>query len=259
MPDPVTMTVTITVTCKTTGWISVGPVGPDGIAHRAGGMDVWTMAFVPGKTPVAGNLVDTTNNSPSQPVEDTTAGGKNDLTLLSATQVNGVTTISFKRPFDTGDKVNDIALTNTMQKFTYAYSDPGSTDFQIPHSFDPAVYATWYFTANMQLAAAAAPQAPVTVPLNAGNLLGYIIAGIAYVILFVRVVRKLYKALCRPRNRGDFEIAVNRVEMLPVGADVREEPSIVPPKLPAKKKVDDPDDFWQEHFDDEGTPCKCFH
>lgn len=47
------------------------------------------------------------------PPTDTERGGKDDLTLVRGEEANGVTTIVFSRPLDTGDTTSDIAITNT--------------------------------------------------------------------------------------------------------------------------------------------------
>ena len=47
-------------------------------------MDCWTVAVIPGQTPIAGNIQDGINSVPIAPTADT----KQDLTLLSATYGN---------------------------------------------------------------------------------------------------------------------------------------------------------------------------
>jgi hypothetical protein len=45
------------------------------------------------------------------PPEDTTQGGTDDATVISGTEINGETTVTFKRKLDTGDTGHDVVIT----------------------------------------------------------------------------------------------------------------------------------------------------
>ena len=106
-------------------------------------MDVWTVSYVGGKKPVI-TLVDAYSNAPSIPDEN---NDNNDLTLISANQMNGMTTVTFERPITTGDTAMDVDLIEEKQRFTYAYH-PTDPDYYTIHSLGPEIYK-WYFSANL--------------------------------------------------------------------------------------------------------------
>ncbi|APV44929.1 hypothetical protein Dform_01608 [Dehalogenimonas formicexedens] len=93
--------ISIGIKARTTGWVAIA------IGNPHGQSDVWIGYVSSGQV----TLLDTYNASysGSHPLDTGSSGGTNDLTNVTGSEANGITTIEFKRKLDTGDK-NDLPL-----------------------------------------------------------------------------------------------------------------------------------------------------
>jgi hypothetical protein len=111
--------ITVTVTATTTGWAAIGfnsmPQMP--------GADI-ALGWVKGGSGSLGDLAATVYAQPSFDVQQ-------NLMLLSATEVNGVTTFTFIRPLNTLDSAQDVVLGPTPLYLLWAMnpSDPVGSAF----------------------------------------------------------------------------------------------------------------------------------
>lgn len=89
----------IAIAAQTTGWIAIG-IDPESSMK---GADIIMGAVVDNKA----NMVDMYSTGPFGPHPlDIAQGGVNDVTEWGGTEINGVTTIEFKRKLNTGDKLD---------------------------------------------------------------------------------------------------------------------------------------------------------
>ncbi|XP_067939715.1 DBH-like monooxygenase protein 2 homolog [Watersipora subatra] len=103
-------TITFTVTCETTGWVGLG-FSPSGSMAGADLIVAW--AADDGTS----HLLDMYAASNTLPTEDTSQ----DVTLISASEANGVTRVQFRRKLDTCDKAGDNIITTSTTRLLYAY------------------------------------------------------------------------------------------------------------------------------------------
>ncbi|KAK3743943.1 hypothetical protein QZH41_020285 [Actinostola sp. cb2023] len=96
---PVTQEIEFNITAKTTGWVGLG------ISKENTGMKKLD-AFIGGYNNGAPYLKDYYVTFTTTPTADT----KQDLTLISSSENNGVTNIRFRRKLDTGDTAQDHAI-----------------------------------------------------------------------------------------------------------------------------------------------------
>jgi hypothetical protein len=68
-----------------------------------------------------------------------------DVSLLSATEINGVTSFSFSRPLNTGDAVGDFDLTNGSYYVLMAYQ-ASSDSLTVRHSWSDASDQPYFFS-----------------------------------------------------------------------------------------------------------------
>ncbi|XP_067938800.1 DBH-like monooxygenase protein 1 homolog [Watersipora subatra] len=112
--------ITFTVTCETTGWVGLG-FSPSGSMVDADIIVAW----------VADDgdsyLLDMYATGNTLPTEDTLK----DVTLISASEANGVTKVEFRRKLDTCDESGDNIITSSTTHLIYAYrtSDPENNLF----------------------------------------------------------------------------------------------------------------------------------
>ena len=112
--------IVFTVTLKaTSGWAAIGLTGD--VGHSS--MDAWTMSFS-GTTPT---IVDTWvpfSNKPvlqAEPIADNEQGGSDDLTGLTGSVGNGVSTWTFSRLTNTND-ARDLPFMNQQQTVVWSYN-----------------------------------------------------------------------------------------------------------------------------------------
>lgn len=106
--------ITIKFTFQGTGWWGIGL----GSASMAGA-DIWMMRYVNGR----GEVVDTMSTSYAMP----TADAHQDVTVVSSSQANGVTSITVRRALNTGD-ANDAVISSGTIPVVFAW-DTGSTAY----------------------------------------------------------------------------------------------------------------------------------
>jgi hypothetical protein len=108
-------TILVGIKAKTPGWVAVSIGSPHGKS------DIW-IGYVSGGQATLLDTHDATYSG-SHPL-DVSSGGTNDLTNITGSEANGVTTIEFKRKLDTGDKY-DVPLVTGSNTIVWAI---GATD-----------------------------------------------------------------------------------------------------------------------------------
>jgi uncharacterized membrane protein len=116
----------VTVSYATTGWIGVG-FGRKGTME---GADI-KIGYVDKGRAV---ILDSFGDAPDSHSAKQVLGGKSTVTNASGSEVNGVTTLSFTRPLDSGDKNDLVLVPGTEYTVIMAHGDPGAKDFESYHS-----------------------------------------------------------------------------------------------------------------------------
>ncbi len=125
------------------------------------------------------SLHDTFSTSHLQPVDDT----HQDIITFSGTQVNGVTSISFRRRLDTGDKLQDVTITDSMIYVHWAVAP--MDDLTLIHDRWGVEYVNLMTGSVMSVT--------VTSSLNAAVLLCLIMTALFVAYALLRVVRRCTK------------------------------------------------------------------
>jgi hypothetical protein len=108
----------------TQGWVAVG-ISNNPSGHRQTDSAI---GFVDSNG--QGVLMDASSNRRSQPIPDV----NNDLTLISSSKANGITTIRFQRQLQIADP-NNVDILNQPMTVAYAYGNLGAQNNLIFHSF----------------------------------------------------------------------------------------------------------------------------
>jgi hypothetical protein len=124
----------MTLTAKTTGWISVG-FDPSSIMRDA---DIIILAV-----DASGKVLaeDHYGTSPTGHKKDTDIGGQENVTVISGEEKNGSTTVTFSIPLDSGDskdkvlfagkKVKVILASSTKDGFTSKHNKKGKVEITL--------------------------------------------------------------------------------------------------------------------------------
>lgn len=105
----------IELSYEATGWIAVG----FDAENKMKGANI-IMADVQGDTVV---IEDHFGTSPIAHKEDTSKGGTDDVTLISGSEENGVTTVIFTIPLDSGDSCDKILEEGSTYRIIFASSN----------------------------------------------------------------------------------------------------------------------------------------
>lgn len=144
--------VTFTITCETTGWVGLG-LSPNGGMAGADLAVAWVSAD--GEA----FLEDMHASSNSFPSTD----ASNDLELLSSSETDGITTISYKRRIATCDDDDNIIKTSTTRLiYAYGSADPVDNVLQSSDYHSSNRGAKSIYLLDPQTAANALPQDSLT-------------------------------------------------------------------------------------------------
>jgi len=116
----------VKLSAKTTGWVAIG-FDPE---KAMGGANIIIGAVKNGKFKIEDHYANKRRGHSS----DEKMGGKNDVLNPSGSEKNGVTTISFTLPLDTGDKFDKPINTEGTSKIMLAYGS-GRDSFKARHPF----------------------------------------------------------------------------------------------------------------------------
>jgi len=116
----------VEMAAKTTGWVAVG-FDPE---KAMSGANIIIGAVKKGKFKVEDHYADRKRGHSN----DKKFGGKNDVLNPSGSEENGITTISFSFPLDTGDKYDKPINPAGMTKIMLAYG-AGKDSFKNRHPF----------------------------------------------------------------------------------------------------------------------------
>lgn len=116
----------VKLSAKTTGWVAVG-FDPE---KDMGGANIIIGAVKGGKFKIEDHYANRSRGHSS----DEKLGGKNDVLNPSGSEENGVTTISFTLPLDTGDKFDKPIDPAKTSKVMLAYGS-GRDSFKARHPF----------------------------------------------------------------------------------------------------------------------------
>lgn len=114
------------ISAKTTGWVAVG-FNPTEKMKDAN----IVIGYVKDG---AGTVADHFGKSATSHVDDTELGGTNDVSLVSAVEENGTTTIEFTMPMDSADRYDGTLSPNDDTVLIMAYG-PDRDSFKPRHSF----------------------------------------------------------------------------------------------------------------------------
>ena len=121
-----------TVSCKTKGWIAVG-FNPKNVMQNA---NLILGTVIDGKPVVSDEFGDGMfSHAP-----DTTIGGKNNIIAGDCTQANGVTTLSFTIPLDSGDPKDTKLAPGSKVKLIFATG--ATSDIKKKHKDDATTTIT---------------------------------------------------------------------------------------------------------------------
>lgn len=120
----------IKLSAKTTGWVAIG-FDPE---KDMQGANIIIGAVKKGKFKVEDHYGDRRRGHSS----DKELGGNNDVMNASGSEVDGITTISFSIPLDTGDKYDKPVTPDKMTKIMLGYGS-GKDSFRTRHPYR-AVY-----------------------------------------------------------------------------------------------------------------------
>lgn len=139
--DGVTLTVRletdsleISISAPTTGWVSVG-FEPSRVMKDA---DIY-IGYVRDDEVVLRDDFGTGNTSHAP---DTSLGGESSFTRLSGTEADGLTSISFVIPRDSGDSFDKVLAAGGTYKVLLGYGPEGSDDFTTYHRWVKSVDLT---------------------------------------------------------------------------------------------------------------------
>jgi hypothetical protein len=121
-----------TVSCKTPGWIAVG-FNPKNVMQNA---NLILGSVIDGKAVVSDEYGDEMfSHKP-----DTSIGGKNNIIAGDCTQANGVTTLSFTIPLDSGDPKDSKLVPGSKVKLIFATG--AANDIRKKHKDDATIVFT---------------------------------------------------------------------------------------------------------------------
>jgi hypothetical protein len=123
-----------TVSCKTQGWIAVG-FNPKSVMQNA---NFIMGSVVDGKAVVSDEFGDNTYSHKP----DTAIGGKNNIIAGDCTQADGVTTLSFTIPLDSGDAKDGKLVPGSKVKLIFASG--ATNDIRKKHKDDTKTTITLY-------------------------------------------------------------------------------------------------------------------
>jgi hypothetical protein len=116
----------VKLSAKTTGWVAIG-FDPE---KAMGGANIIIGAVKNGKFKIVDHYGDKSRGHSN----DKKLGGKNDVSNPSGSEENGVTTISFTLPLDTGDKFDKPINPTVASKIMLAHGS-GRDSFKARHPF----------------------------------------------------------------------------------------------------------------------------
>jgi len=116
----------VQVTAETTGWVSIG-FDPESAME---GANIIIGAVKDGKVKIEDHYGDRKRGHSS----DEDLGGKNDVINPSGSEVDGVTTISFTYPLNTGDKYDKVIQPQGKSRVMLAYG-AGKDSFKTRHPY----------------------------------------------------------------------------------------------------------------------------
>jgi hypothetical protein len=128
--------INVMLSAKTTGWVSIG-FDPESVMQ---GANIIIGTVEEGKLKVEDHF----GNKKRGHKSDEALGGSNDILNSSGSEENGVTTISFTFPLDTGDKYDKAINPKGTGRVMLAYGT-GKNSFKTRHRFR-TVYEINYLT-----------------------------------------------------------------------------------------------------------------
>jgi hypothetical protein len=124
-----------TVEAPTTGWVAVGfaPTAFMADANLILGYIDQTVGFIR----------DDFGTGQFTHAADLSLGGTSDVELMGGSESGGVTTVSFRIPYDSGDQYDRVLVEGETYTFIFAYGTDGADDFTSAHA--------WAETASFEL------------------------------------------------------------------------------------------------------------
>jgi hypothetical protein len=121
---------TVSMVAPTTGWVAVG-FDPTAAMKDANLIIGYVTAGDDGELFIR----DDWGNGHTSHVADVDEGGSSDVTNAEGSEVDGITTVSFSIPLDSGDEFDVPLNTGEEHKVLFAYGHDNADDFTSYHSW----------------------------------------------------------------------------------------------------------------------------